>query len=136
MPNWFLPACVTLICWGLWGFVPKITTRFISPTSAIIYESAGAAIMGCIVLVMVGFKPDADPRGVSLGICTGMLGMIGALGFLHAVKLGKVSVIAMFTALSPVVTVLLGCLLLKEALTLREGLGMLCALLSIYLFTS
>ncbi|MFW5489481.1 MAG: EamA family transporter [Desulfovibrio sp.] len=136
MPNWLLPATVTLVCWGLWGFVPKITTRYISPTSAIVYETLGCAIMGVVTLVFLGFRPDTDIRGAGLAVSTGILGMVGALGFLYAVKLGKVSVVAMFTALSPVVTVLLGVLLLKEALTVKEVLGMVCALTSIYLFTS
>ncbi len=135
MAKWFFPACVTLVCWGLWAFVPKITTRYISPMSAMIYETVGAAIMGAIVLTLVDFKPDFHPKGVCLAISTGMIGLTGALGFLYAVKFGKVSVVAMFTALSPLVTIALGCLLLKEALTIKEGLGIVSALVAIYLFT-
>ncbi len=62
MKTWILPASVTLICWGLWGFIPKITTRYISPMSAMIYETIGALIVGGIVLVLVDSRPDVHIR--------------------------------------------------------------------------
>ncbi len=135
MKTWILPACVTLICWGFWGFVPKITTRYISPMSAMIYETIGALIVGGVVLVLLDFRPDVHMKGICLGIATGMLGLTGALGFLFAVKSGKVSVVAMFCSLSPLITIALGCLILKEPLTIKEGLGILSAFAAIFFFT-
>ena len=136
MTTWILPAFVTLVCWGIWGFIPKITTRYISPMSAMIYETIGAVIVGVVVLALVDFRPDIHVKGICLAIATGIVGLTGALGFLFAVKSGKVSVVAMFTALSPVITVALGCLLLKEPLTLKEGLGILSAFTAIFFFTT
>jgi len=136
MNNWILPAIVTFICWGIWGFIPKITTQYISPMSAIIYETIGAGIMGFVVLTLIGFRPEIHAKGIGLAIATGVLGMTGALGFLFAVKSGKVSIVAMFTAMSPVITILLAYFLLKEPITLREGLGLLFAFTAIYFFTT
>jgi len=136
MSNWILPAIVTFICWGIWGFIPKITTQYISPMSAIIYETIGAGIMGFVVLTLIGFRPEIHAKGIGLAIATGVLGMTGALGFLFAVKSGKVSIVAMFTAMSPVITILLAYFLLKEPITLREGLGLLFAFTAIYFFTT
>ena len=136
MKSWMLPAFVTLICWGIWGFVPKITTRYISPMSAMVYETLGALVVGFVVLVLLGFKPDVHAKGVCLAITTGIVGLTGALGFLFAVKSGKVSVVSMFTSLSPLITVTLGYLVLKEPITLKEGLGILSALIAILLFAS
>ncbi|MCP4120095.1 MAG: DMT family transporter [Desulfobacteraceae bacterium] len=135
MTTWILPASVTLVCWGIWSFIPKITTRYISPMSAMIYETIGAAIMGFIVLTLVDFRPDVHIKGICLGIATGIIGLTGCLGFLFAVKSGKVSVVAMFTAMSPVITIALGYLVLKEPLTLKEGLGILSAFTAIFFFT-
>ena len=136
MSNWILPTIVTFICWGIWGFIPKITTQYISPMSAIIYETIGAGIMGFVVLTLIGFRPEIHAKGIGLAIATGVLGMTGALGFLFAVKSGKVSIVAMFTAMSPVITILLAYFLLKEPITLREGLGLLFAFTAIYFFTT
>lgn len=136
MKAWILPAFVTLVCWGIWGFIPKLTTRYISPMSAIVYESLGALAMGGIVLAILGFRPDVHAKGICLAVATGMLGLTGALGFLFAVKSGKVSVVAMFTALSPLITIALGVLVLKEPITLKEGLGIVCAFIAIFLFSA
>ncbi len=135
MTNWILPASVTLVCWGVWGFVPKITTRYISPVSAMIYETIGASIVGLVALSLVKFQPDVHIKGICLGIATGILGLTGALGFLFAVKTGKVSVVAMYTSLSPLITITLGWFILKEPLTLNEGFGILSAFVAIFFFT-
>ncbi len=135
MTTWLVPAFVTLVCWGFWGFIPKITTRYIGPMSAMVYETVGAVIVGGIVLTLIDFRPDVHIKGICLAISTGIIGLTGALCFLFAVKSGKVSVVAMFTSLSPVITVALGWLVLKEPLTLKEGLGILSAFIAIFLFT-
>ncbi|SCX89678.1 EamA family transporter [Desulfoluna spongiiphila] len=134
--NWVLPALVTLVCWGLWGFIPKLTTQYINPMSAMIYETIGAAIVGLVVLTLVDFRPEVHVKGVCLGITTGIIGLTGALGFLFAVKSGKVAVVAMFTSMSPIITVALGCLVLKEPVTFKEGLGILSAFAAIFFFAS
>ena len=134
--QWLLPASLTLVCWGIWSFVPKITTRYIRPMSAIVYEVIGAIIVGAIILAHLDFRPDTNPKGICLAVFTGIVGFTGALGFLFAVKYQKVSVIAMFTSLSPVITLTLGWLLLKEPITLKEGLGIISAFAAIYFFAS
>lgn len=136
MKTWILPASMTLICWGLWAFIPKITIRHISPMSAVVYESIGALIMGVIVLAIIDFRPDVNARGIFLAMFTGMLGMAGGLGFLFAVRSGKVSVVAMFTALSPLITIALGYFVLNESITLKEGFGILSAFTAIVLFSA
>ncbi|MBI9079881.1 MAG: DMT family transporter [Pseudodesulfovibrio sp.] len=136
MATWIMPASVTLVCWGIWSFIPKITTRYISPMSAMIYEAVGAAIMGLIVLAFVDFRPDIEIKGICLGILTGIVGLTGCLGFLFAVKSGKVSIVAMFTSLAPVITLVLSYFILKEPLSLKEYLGILSSFTAIFLFTS
>ena len=134
--HWILPASVTFVCWGLWAFVPKLTTRYITPMSAIVYEVVGAAVVGGVVLALLDFRPDVHPRGICLAVATGILGLTGALGFLFAVKSGKVAVVAMFTAMSPIITIALGWLVLKEPITLKEALGIASALIAIYCFNA
>lgn len=135
MKEWLLPASMTLICWGIWGFIPKITTRYINPLSASLFEGLGSTIFALIVLVSLNFKPDIHPKGVSLAFITGLLGMLGALFYLLAMPKGKVSVIATLVALNPVITIGLAYLILKEPVTLKEGVGMVFAFIAIVLFT-
>ena len=135
MKAWLLPASMTMICWGIWGFIPKVTTRYIHPLSASVFEGLGSAVFGLIILFYLGFKPEIHPRGVSLAFITGLLGMLGALFYLFAVPRGKVSVIATIAALNPVITIGLAYFILKEPIPLKEGIGMAFAFVAIVLFT-
>ncbi len=136
MPKWILPATLALFCWGIWGFIPKITTRYIHPVSAAVFEAVGVGIVGGIILLYWGPRLEIHPKGICLGITTGMLGILGALGFLFAVKMGKVSIIAVFTAMYPAITILLAYAFLKEPITVKESMGFLCAFAAIYFFSS
>lgn len=124
-----------MICWGIWGFIPKITTRYINPLSASLFEGLGSTLFALIILVSLNFKPDIHPKGVSLAFVTGLLGMLGALFYLLAMPKGKVSVIATLVALNPVITIGLAYFILKEPVTLKEGIGMVFAFIAIVLFT-
>ena len=135
MKEWLLPASMTMICWGIWGFIPKITTRYINPLSASVFEGLGSAIFALIILFTLSFKPEIHPKGVSLAFITGLLGMLGALFYLFAMPKGKVSVIATLVALNPVITITMAFFFLKEPITLKEGAGMVFALIAIVLFT-
>jgi transporter family protein len=135
MKEWLLPASMTMICWGIWGFIPKITTRYINPLIASVFEGLGSAIFALIILFTLSFKPEIHPKGVSLAFITGLLGMLGALFYLFAMLKGKVSVIATLVALNPVITIGLAYFFLKEPITLKEGVGMVFALIAIVLFT-
>lgn len=135
MKEWIFPASMTMICWGIWGFIPKITTRYINPLSASVYEGVGSAVFAMIVFFFLGFRPETHPKGVSLAFATGVLGMLGALFYLFAMPKGKVSVIATISALNPVITIGLAYFILKEPISLKEGIGMVFAFIAIVLFT-
>lgn len=136
MKPWLLPAFGALIAWGFSGFIPKLTTKYIGPKSAMIYESLGVITMALIVLSSLGFKPDVHPRGIMLGITSGALAFSGQLLFYHAIIRGPLSLIAIFSGLYPIVTVLLAMILLQEPISLKQGLGIVLGLLSMTLIAS
>ncbi|MFQ5944453.1 MAG: EamA family transporter [Anaerolineales bacterium] len=133
MKEWTLPAFGAFFVWGLWSFIPKITVKYISARSAVIYEVLGGIIVAAIVLYSVHFRPDVHPKGVALGITTGVLGFLGALFFLVAVSKGPVSLIATLTALYPVISILLAILVLNEPITLKQGVGIVFGLVAMFL---
>jgi len=61
---------------GLVGLHPKITTRYLEPKSAIIYEVVGM-LLAAIALFVLNIRPDIHPKGIVLVITTGMLGFLG-----------------------------------------------------------
>lgn len=133
MKEWILPTFGALILWGFWSFIPKITTRYIDPKSAVIWEVVGGIFLAVIVLCFVNFRIGTHPKGIALALITGVLGFVGALCFLVAVSKGPVTLVATLSALYPVVSILLAVFLLNETLTVRQGVGVVLALIAMVL---
>ena len=136
MKEWLLPTFGTIVFWGLWGFIPKITTKYISPKSAIVFETLGGIILGIVILISLKFKPDIHPKGVLLAVLTGLLGFAGALCFLYAALKGPISLIAVLSALSPIITVVLAMFFLNETITIKQGLGIVLGLGAVVLIAT
>jgi transporter family protein len=135
MASWVFNSLVALVCFGLWGFLPKIAVRYLSPKSALIYEVLGVFAAGCVFFLTVGKTVDTDMRGAVPAIATGIFGTVGFLCFLHALTVGSVSVVATLTALYPVVTILLAAAFLRESITLTQVAGMGLAIVSVILLS-
>ncbi len=131
MKEWILPTVGTFICWGLWSFIPKITTKYIDPRSAIIFEVIGGIVLSIIVLSVTNFRLEIHPRGIALAGMAGLVGFVGALCFLFAVSRGPVSIIAPLSALYPILSVSLAIIFLNETVTIKHGLGIFFAVLAV-----
>jgi transporter family protein len=62
--------------------------------------------------------------------------MLGALFYLIAITRGKISTIVTLTALYPLISIALAWMVLKEPITLKEGVGMVLALIAIVLLAT
>lgn len=133
MPAWFAPTLAAFLCWGLWAFLPKLTMRYIAPNSAIVYEAIGGVLVALLVLGWLGWKPETDPRGAVLAVATGMLGILGALAYLYAMRSGPVVLIATLTALYPLLAILLAVGVLHEPISWKQGLGIVLGLVAMAL---
>ena len=128
MKEWILPTAGAFICWGIWGFLPKVTVKYIDPKSAAIYGVFGAILVAIMVFFLLKFRIGLNPVGISFAVVTGLVGSLGALLFLHAVSKGPVSLIVTLSALYPVLSILLAVLFLGETISMRQGLGIVLAL--------
>ena len=128
MKQWLLPTFGAFVLCGLWSFIPKITIKHISPKSAMLFEVLGGIILAIIVLISLNFKPDIHPKGVFLAIVTGILGFAGALCFLYAASKGPISLVAVLSALYPIIAIVLAIFFLNESITIKQGLGIVLGL--------
>jgi transporter family protein len=136
MNNWLVPSLAALLFWGLWSFIPKITTQYIHPKSAILFEVLGGLVIAFIVLVSLDFKIDIHPKGMILAMVTGALGFSGALCFLYAASKGPISLVSVVSALYPVIAILFGIFFLNESLSVKQGLGIILGLGAVVLIAT
>jgi transporter family protein len=135
MTSWFIHAIIAFFLFGLWGFFPKLATNYIHPKSALAYEVLGGIVIAILILYLLKFRPEFDIRGLLFATLAGMAGTLGVLFFLFAVSQGKTSTVVTLTALYPLVTILLAFFILKEPITLKQGVGMMFALVAMILFS-
>ena len=129
-------ALATMVLGGIWVVLVKIASQTLSPRSIFIIQVIGSLIAGFIVLISLNFKPEFHGKGIFFSTLATIVGSLSGLFFLYAISKDKISVIAPLTALSPVITILLAYFFLKEPITLKEGIGMLLAILAIVLLSA
>lgn len=136
MKEWLLYSALALLIWGLWGFLPKVALNFLDPKTTFIFEVIGGAITGLFVYLIL--RPQlwgAEIRGIIPALLAGMMGYLGMLCFMYAIREGKVSIVAPLTALYPVVTVALAALFLKEKINMVQFAGIILAMVSVVLIS-
>jgi transporter family protein len=136
MAQWLTPALLAFVVWGFWAFLPKVATQYINVKSIIFFEVFGAMVIALIALFSLDFKLQTDPRGVALAVIVGALGLGGSFAYVYAVTKGPVGIISIFTALYPIVTVLLAYFVLQEPISIKQAVGMGFAIVAIVLLST
>ncbi|RDI45176.1 EamA family transporter [Aquicella lusitana] len=135
MTQWLPAALLALFSFGLWGLFTKLAIVYIDSKSALVFQTVGVLVVGLVTLGMLNFKPTTDMKGLSFGLLTGLAYGVGCLFYFIAADRGKIITVVTLTALYPLVTIVLSYLFLREAVNLKQCLGILFALVAIYLMS-
>lgn len=133
---WLIFALVTAVFWGVWGAFIEIPEKAGFP--ATLGYSVWALTMipgGIFALIMLRGKLDKDKRSVFLGITAGLLGCAGQLILFEALRTGPAYLVFPFISISPVITILLSLALLKERASSRAWIGIVAAVIAIFLLS-
>ena len=136
IPPWFWYSAIVLVTWGVVGLLQKLSTNEISAESALIW-----LVVGFILLTPV-FYPGKTlftfPVHSLIHILTSAaLNALGAWALLAAMKSGgRASIVVPFTALYPLVVVLTAPIILRESISLSQGVGVGCALVAVVLLST
>ncbi len=136
MPAWLFYTLLTLLVWGVWGFEAKLLVDRASPYAAQVLFTFGLVIP--LAVVMLSKRRFAGGRrwpGLGYAFLTGLLGGGGNVAFYVALQGGSASTVVPLTSLSPLVTVLVGVVFLKERMNRRQYAGLALALAAIYLLS-
>jgi uncharacterized membrane protein len=132
---WLIYALITTLFWGVWGAFAEFPTRHGFPDT-LVYVVWTLTMIPPAVYAMqrVGWRVQRDGRSVLLGALIGFTGAGGQMLLFHAVHTGPTYLIFPVIALSPVVTIALSMVFLKERVTKVGALGVLLALVALPLF--
>ncbi len=133
--SWLIYTAISCLLYGLWGFFSKVTTNYIEPESALVYQAIGAMLVGLFVLCRSGFNLQANNLGIFYAILVGFVATFASLFFLLALSKGKVAMVVTLTGLYPLISIILAFFILKEPISIRQGVSILLALAAIALFS-
>jgi len=122
-----LYALLAAIIWGSTFALFKIPVQTIGATSfSFLLEATVLTMSGILLIPTLIKKEDKTPLKKSELIILFFLAITTFLGvnlFSHAVQLVPVTQIALISSFTPVVSLILSRLLLKESITLKQGIG-------------
>jgi len=127
---WYVYAVLTILTWGLWGVFSKLASNYSKPKQALLFQTAGVLAFAVVVLFLEKFRFVWSLPGFSWAALGGFFAFIGFLTFFAALDQGKASTVVTLSALYPLVTILLSLAFLHEKLTIRQGVGIVFALIA------
>ena len=136
LPPWFAYAIIVLVAWGIVGLLQKLSTNYISAESSLIWLVAGFLILQPLLYPgKVVFRYST--HNLVWALLSGVFNALGAWALFAAMKSGgQASIVSPLTALYPLVVVLIAPVVLRESVTLLQGIGILCALAAVVLLST
>jgi drug/metabolite transporter (DMT)-like permease len=132
---WLVYALVTVVLWGIWGAFSGLSPQRGFPETLVYCVWALTMIPpALVVLAQAGWKLDRSPRAVAYGLAIGLLGAGGQMLLFYAVARGPAYLIFPVISLSPVVTIALSALLMRERTGRLGAIGIVLALLALPTF--
>ncbi len=129
---WLLYAIVTTLFWGVWGALIEIPEKAGFPATLGYAVWALTMIPPALVaLKIINWKLEADKKSVFLGCLIGFTGAGGQLVLFQALRTGPAYLVFPFISLSPVITIILSYVFLKERASKKGWIGIALALIAI-----
>ncbi len=132
---WLLYALITTVSWGVWGALSgAILQNGFPETLVYCIWAVTMLIPGIAVLKTNKWKVQYDRRSIVLGSLIGFLGAGGQLLLFQALRIGPAYLIFPIISISPVVTIILSFVFLRERTGKFGAIGIVLALLALPLF--
>lgn len=130
---WLWPALLAVSLWGISAFIPKLAVRWMGPLHLMVYGGIFSMMAAVVMLAFNGFHLDFEARAVLIAAAVGMLGRLGSILYVMALRDAPVSYVTVVTSLYPIVAAVLSYMILHEELSLRQAAGMMLGIFSLIL---
>jgi drug/metabolite transporter (DMT)-like permease len=134
---WLVYALITTSFWGVWGAFMEIPEKAGFPaTLGYVVWSLTMIPCSLFALSRIKWKLDYDKRSILLGSAVGLLGAGGQLFLFQALRQGPAYIVFPIISLSPVLTIFLALVFLKERTHLRQWIGIILALIAMFFLSN
>ncbi len=132
---WLVYALITTVAWGFWGALSgAILQNGFPETMVYCIWAVTMLIPGISILKINKWKIQHDRKSIVFGSLIGFLGAGGQLLLFQALRIGPAYLIFPIISISPVVTIILSFIFLKERTGTFGTIGIVLALLALPLF--
>jgi drug/metabolite transporter (DMT)-like permease len=129
---WLIYAIVTTLFWGVWGALIELPEKAGFPATLGYVVWALTMIPPALVaLKIINWKIELDKKSIFLGCLIGLTGAGGQLVLFQALRTGPAYLVFPFISLSPVITIILSYIFLKERASKKGWTGIVLALIAI-----
>lgn len=131
--KWLVFALVTTLTWGVWGEFSELIQQEGFPAEMVYIVWAFSMVPCALAALWIGgWKIDRTPKSILLGMSAGLLGAGGQLILFEALRFGPAYIVFPIVSMSPVVTIALSLILLRERANRIQTLGIAVALAAIF----
>ena len=139
VPRWLWLSLVVPVFFGVWGALTEIPEKHLLPPfpATLGYVVWSLTMVPCALVGLrnVGWKLELDARSIWYGCAVGFTGALGQLVLFWALLKGPAYLIFPIICLSPVVTIVLSLVFLKERVHVLAGAGIVLSLIAIFLLS-
>ena len=134
---WLLLSVAVFILWGLQAFIMKFSNELMSAESIFFYMMASSVLLIPVAIGMTNFSQPINWgfEGPYLAGIIHILNALGALTLVYALRYGKAIIVVPLTGLSPIITIVLSLVLYTVIPGAILSIGMVVAMLAIYLLS-
>src|SRR5258706_9230250 len=132
---WLIYTVIAIVLWGVWGIISKFADRELPPASTQVISTIGVVVTSLLFLLSPRVRQGTNFfKGGLAAFGVGLAASVGNLALLISLRRGgEASIVFPLTGLFPLVTIFLAMLILRERMNWIQGVGVMVALVAIYL---
>lgn len=135
--GWLILSILVFLMWGIQAYFMKFANITMKAESIFFYMAIGALMLVPFAFLMTDFSVPINWgfKGPYLAFFIHILNSIGALTLVYALRYGKAIIVVPMTGLSPVITVFISLIIYSVIPGASLGIGILLAIVAIYLLS-
>jgi transporter family protein len=131
---------MVVVLWGLWGLALKYASLNLEWQYVYVASALGAFLVYATVVLALALTGKlshiSDYKSLGIALLGGLMGALGGLMLIIALRLAEASIVVPLTSIYPAVTVALSIALLGESVTTRKIAGVILAIIAVILLST